>query len=142
MIPDPLEAMRLFYAEADGAIAAAGALCRNCGACCHFETAGHTLYASRLERFYLARTALRSEATEQPPELLAAGLRCPFQSAGGCLARIGRPLGCRLHFCSARNDDFSESWHRELKRLHETTGAPWVYRPLLPFNWRQAAEKP
>ena len=126
-----------FYRELDRELEDLGAVCDGCGECCHFDKVDHVLYASRLERLHLARAAELPLHPDATPELLAAGLRCPYQSGGRCLAREGRVLGCRLHFCSwpARQDenDFAERWHAKLKELHDTLGVGWDYRPLLPW---------
>lgn len=107
--------------------------CDACGRCCRFDEADHILYASALERLYLAQTAVRPEHPDASPELLAAGLRCPFQKDNLCQAREGRTLGCRVHFCREEAGDWAEAWHERLKRLHETLGVEWAYAPLLPL---------
>lgn len=134
-----------FYREVDGAVEGKGWRCRACGECCRFDVAGHRLYASGLERRYLLDTAVLPEKTaagceaetETEADLLARGLRCPYQAGGRCYARGGRPLGCRLYFCGAADDarvaDFYEEWHRRLKALSDEIGAAWEYRPLLPL---------
>lgn len=129
-----IAAMRAFYRDLDDAIGKLGRLCDACGRCCRFDEVDHVLYASGLERFYLAHTASVPDHPDAPAELLAAGLRCPFQKNGLCQAREGRALGCRLHFCREENDEWSEAWHDRLKRLHEDLGVEWAYAPLLPCN--------
>ncbi len=130
--------MRAFHARADAAVAERGARCDGCGACCHFETADHILYASALERRYLAAVSPLPASPDAEPSLLERGLRCPFQKNNRCEAREGRPLGCRLHFCACADSpdmtDFAETLHAELKALHETLGEDWAYRPLLPLR--------
>lgn len=132
--------LRELYAALDADIAARGLVCDGCGECCHFDTVDHLLYASRLERDFLLETA------GSPPlpgdadlaALVADGMRCPYQSEGKCLARDGRVLGCRLHFCrwpdGGDEDDFQEKWHRELKRIHDDCGEEWLYTRLLPLG--------
>lgn len=131
------------YRELDVRLAALGASCAGCGECCRFDRADHVLYASLLERLYLAA----SEATRAEPgadaALLAAGLRCPFQSGGRCLAREGRVLGCRLHHCAGDQEalgELSEAWHARLRALHDELGFAWDYRPLLPWAPPNAKE--
>ena len=96
------------------------------------------VFASQLERWYLARSARFPPYPDSSPELLAAGLRCPFQSGGRCGAREGRVLGCRLYFCETGVVDdtgvLAERWHGRLKRLHEEFGVDWGYRPLFPLS--------
>ncbi len=132
-----MDAMRGFYARVDAAVAGLGLECAGCGECCHFDVADHILYASGLERMYLAAQGAASGIPDADAALLAKGLRCPFQSGGRCLAREGRVLGCRLHFCeragAAGEGEFAEAFHAELKALHEALGVEWDYRPLLPL---------
>ncbi|MCC8109634.1 MAG: hypothetical protein LIQ30_11455 [Planctomycetes bacterium] len=131
--------LRELYTALDRDIAERSLVCDGCGGCCRFDTVDHLLYASRLERDYLIATA------GPPPEpddasvaaLIADGLRCPYQVEGKCLARDGRVLGCRLHFCrwpdGGDEDSFQERWHRELKSLHDDCGMDWRYARLLPL---------
>ncbi len=130
---DPLDA---FYLALDQALAERHADCSGCGKCCHFEKAGHILYASSLERRRLAR-AIPVEPPDASPEQIAAGERCPFQKDNRCMAQNVRTLGCRLHFCqeegNAAAEEFAEVWHRKLKQLHEEVGMAWDYRPALPL---------
>lgn len=124
------------YRELDAAIAQKGWSCRGCGDCCHFDAVDHILYASEMERRHLVATASPSPNPDGDAERISKGLRCPYQENSRCLARDGRPLGCRLHFCEVPNDDveaFYEQWHQRLKSLHEEAGIPWNYRPLLPL---------
>ena len=130
---DWFESMRRFYRDVDKALAARGESCRRCGECCRFDWNGHVLYASRLERLYLLRISPRP-ASGGGEGLVARGLRCPYQAGNGCLAREGRTLGCRLHFCSGLDGEFSEQWHQLLKRLHDDFGLAWSYAPLLPLD--------
>ncbi|MCC8181163.1 MAG: hypothetical protein LIP23_09680 [Planctomycetes bacterium] len=140
--PEWLAAMAELYRRVDHGLAALALACHGCGNCCHFESAEHILYASDLERLYLAATAPPIAALpeqSQQPELMALinkGLRCPYQMGERCLARQGRVLGCRLHFCQAGEDVeiFAESMHQELKRLHDRLGIEWRYAPLLPVE--------
>ena len=128
--------MRDFYRRVDAALAALDLECRGCGECCHFDVVDHILYASELERRFLREAASLPENPDANADLLAQGLRCPYQADDRCHARNGRVLGCRLHFCdwadSAEEMDFAETWHTELKRLHAALGVDWDYRPLLP----------
>lgn len=134
------EAMRRLYAALDDELSALGAHCSGCGRCCRFDEADHVLYASTLERKYLA--ALAADAviadSDADPELLARGLRCPFQAGGRCLAREGRVLGCRLYHCAWPDGVDEEAlyrrWHDRLKRLHDELGEEWAYGPLLPLG--------
>ena len=135
------EWMRRFYRELDEALHARGESCRRCGECCRFDRTGHVLYASRLERLYLLRISPRPEGGGDGKGLIARGLRCPFQAGSRCLAREGRTLGCRLHFCSGVDSGFSERWHQLLKRLHDDLGLAWSYGPLLPLEPELGGER-
>lgn len=130
---EQLAAMRDFYRDLDAELAGREHACDACGRCCRFDEADHILYASALERLYLAHAAAMPEHPDAPPDLLAAGLRCPFQHHNLCLAREGRTLGCRLHFCREEAGERAELWHERLKRLHEALGVAWDYAPLLPI---------
>lgn len=132
-----IAAMSELYAAVDLEIASLAPHCRGCGGCCHFDRAEHLLYASRLERLYLLAGAPAPEHPDADGKLLAAGLRCPYQKEGRCLARTARTLGCRLHYCSwpetVQADELSERWHQRLKQLHDRLGVEWDYAPLLPL---------
>lgn len=130
-----MERLSALYAALDLALEEKGWLCRGCGECCHFDQVDHILYASELERHYLLANADKAQDPDGDTELLGKGLRCPYQKDNKCLARLGRPLGCRLHFCDADDDfDFYELWHSRLKQLHIDSGQAWQYGPLLPLK--------
>lgn len=125
------------YAELEGELAVKEVECAGCGTCCHFDVADHVLYASELERRYLLESVIPPDHPDGDVELLARGLRCPFQEEGRCRAREGRVLGCRLHFCrwanAAEEAEFCELWHGKLKWLHDELNMEWRYGPLLPL---------
>jgi Fe-S-cluster containining protein len=70
-----------------------------------------------------------------PPTPIGAG--CPFQHDKLCTVHTIRPFGCRIFFCDETSTDWQrqqyESFHAELKRLHERLGVPYFY-----VEWRQA----
>lgn len=138
-----LEAMTQLYSDLAAETAALDVTCDGCGRCCRFDEAGHIVYASGLERRYLAEKALPppDSPAGAPADLLAKGLRCPYQVAEICLARDGRALGCRLYFCRWPDPEaeevFYRKWHDRLKRLHYKLDEPWDYRPLLPLDKRK-----
>lgn len=138
MAEDWAGAMRDFYRRLDAELAVLSLKCEGCGVCCHFDRVDHILYASGLERRFLALEGILPPRPDASGELLAAGLRCPYQAGGRCHAREGRVLGCRLHFCSwadtEAEGEVAERWHAELKRLHDEFGEAWEYRPLLPID--------
>lgn len=129
--------MRRLYARLDAELAALGVVCGGCGRCCRFDEVDHVLYASRLERRYLALVSPFFPGSGDH-ELIARGLRCPYQTETGCRAREGRVLGCRLHYCTWDDPVLEErvyaEWHERLKRMHDELGEPWDYRPLLPLQ--------
>lgn len=133
-------ALAAFYRELEEELAGLRPVCRGCGACCRFDLADHVLYASDLEREYLVAADPRPPLAASGAELVAAGLRCPYQSGDDCLARTGRVLGCRLHFCRWPDPDaaadLAERWHIRLKNLHDALAVDWRYSPLLPLERR------
>ncbi|MBM4014932.1 MAG: hypothetical protein FJ293_08205 [Planctomycetes bacterium] len=111
------------YRDLERELAAVQPRCELSGRCCDFRANGHVLFASDLELAHLAATLpLRADG---PADL------CPWWQGGLCAAREGRPLGCRLYFCDATKQSelqaLSERFHDRLKRLHESTAAPYRY---------------
>jgi Fe-S-cluster containining protein len=65
--------------------------CDGCGDCCHFVSWGHQMWLTEVELMVLvAEHGLRRPVSE--------GV-CPYLEGAHCLARRGRPLGCRVFFC-------------------------------------------
>lgn len=126
--PEILRELHTLYADLERELAALRLSCRGCGECCRFDRAEHVLYASAPEIELLLAIA--------PPEKCPPG-RCPYQTGDACLARAGRTLGCRLHFCAAAGEtaaaleEISCRYHARLKDLHDACGIEWNYRPLL-----------
>ncbi len=128
---DPLAAMPAaardglveLYRDLDRELAALQPRCELSGRCCDFRANGHVLFATDLELSHLAATLPPSE--DGPADL------CPWWKAGRCEAREGRPLGCRLYFCDPTKQrellELSQRFHDRLKRLHESTSAPYRY---------------
>lgn len=137
MTPEHISAMREFYQRLEREIAGLGGTCHACGGCCRFDEAEHLLYASTLERDYLKTVSPPPPLPGAPAlrELVASGLRCPYQVENRCEARDGRVLGCRLHFCADGEAvaDRAERWHRQLAELHDRLGVTWGYSRLLPL---------
>ena len=122
-----LAALSEIYARLGAEIDAAGAECDRCGRCCDFARADHRLYVSTGELALLTR--------RMPPADGAVGpLRCPYQVSGRCGARDGRPLGCRIFFCTPPADqswqDIYERYHRAVRDLHDQHGLPYTYVEL------------
>lgn len=120
-----LAAIRKLYARVNAATAAQGWACKACGACCDFAASGHRLYVSSGELALLTAT--------RPPGPLVPG-RCPYQVDGRCTVRPVRALGCRLFFCDSRAQEAFpkdyETHHRNLRRLHDAAGLPYIYAEL------------
>ncbi len=138
---EPFRRLAALYQALDDELAALGTSCRGCGECCRFDRVDQILYASDLERQYLISLYPPPAAAAFPPgdaDLVRQGLHCPYQADGACLAREGRVLGCRLHFCEGLGEadaqEMGEGWHDRVKLLHAELGIPWNYRPLLPLE--------
>ncbi|MCB9849086.1 MAG: hypothetical protein H6817_00105 [Phycisphaerales bacterium] len=123
--PEFVRAMDAYYAELDRAIADREPVCTNRGACCRFASYGHNLFVTAVElAYFLAKT---------PDPLLAPPDRsfCPYQQAGQCTARAGRPVGCRVYFCDRDAQDWqpgqTESALQELAKIGDRFDIPYVY---------------
>ena len=117
-------ALRAIYAAAERAIAARPELsCELSGRCCRFREAGHELYLTRIEYDEMvARGGTRSADPDA----------CPWLEQGLCANREGRALGCRTYFCSdeASAAEVTETFHAEIRALHDRLGVPYVYTSL------------
>ena len=102
-----------------------GVTCWLKGKCCDFPTAGHRLYASRIEA---ERFAAGVDLADWDPD---SGL-CPAWKDGKCNARSGRPTGCRTYYCDPEfedaTQDLAERYITRLKWLHDKHDRPWEYR--------------
>ena len=120
-------ALAALYARLDEAVASSRVVCLARGVCCHFETAGHEPWATRLEVEYCL------EHHPEPAEPAAPG-RCPYHQGGRCTAREGRPLGCRTYFCDPDLEDAFREEHEalfaELRDLEAEHGYPHGYAPF------------
>ncbi|MCK4601070.1 MAG: hypothetical protein KAU28_01305, partial [Phycisphaerae bacterium] len=119
--------LRRIYRCVDEAVAALGGRCLGGGACCKFDLVRHRLYLSTGELALLT--------VEPPPKpQRALTRRCPYQLGPRCLARARRPLGCRTFFCEKTLEGLSRQWyetfHGEIRRLHETHCLPYGYADL------------
>ncbi len=106
-------------------ISAAGE-CKQCGACCHFKTFGHRLYATGLEVLYLI-------TTEGPPKAEFGEDSCGYQDGALCGARGGRALGCRTFFCGGdmeRMRAIHEEALQAIKAISDRHGLAWQYEAL------------
>ncbi|MFP4057101.1 MAG: YkgJ family cysteine cluster protein [Candidatus Brocadiia bacterium] len=116
------------YERLDTHLASLGVVCRQCGECCHFARHDYRLYASRLERDYLA-------FRHGVPRLGPDGA-CGYLAGGLCSAHPRRPLGCRIFFChpahEAREGELYHAWQRRLRAIVERFAIPWDYAPFFP----------
>jgi hypothetical protein len=124
-------AMDALYVELDAEIAQRRPVCLNRGVCCDFERYGHRLYVTAVELAYFIASAGGPLRAGGP-----AG-DCPYHKSGVCVARAGRPAGCRIFFC----DPDAQDWQgplteRILVRLQEVGsrfGVPYAY-----VEWRSS----
>jgi Fe-S-cluster containining protein len=114
-------------------------VCIISGRCCRFEEFGHRLYVTTAE---LATFLYHFETTPKSTQLRESiqtwdGAGCPFQVAKMCGVHALRPFGCRIFFCDETSTQWQnqayETFHAELKRLHENQAIPYFYT-----EWRQA----
>ncbi len=163
-----LAAIGALYADVDAAIAVQKPVCRASGRCCHFEPYGHQLYVTTMELAYFS--CLQRQPGDSAAPLPRAGLHfslplhhagynrdfahlrpsagqgkavdrgCPWQTGRLCVARQGRPLGCRIYFCERAGvlwrQELYERSHRRLIELHREYAVPYRY-----MEWRQALEQ-
>lgn len=127
-LPNVSAEIEAIYNEIDSKVAERGPVCELSGRCCRFQEYGHTLFVSDCEFQYLISHA------PTPVRPLDEGKSCPWQDERNrCVARDGRPLGCRVYFCDPTYDaghELSEQFVARLKRLSDQHGLPWSYAPL------------
>ena len=106
-------------------------LCLGGGACCRFDLFDHRLYAT------LGELAVLKRARMVDPSRTARN-RCPYQQGPKCLARLNRPLGCRVFFCretreksDINNNGVYETFHRRICDLHARHNIPYAYIELI-----------
>jgi len=103
------------------------ALCRACGECCHFKSAGHILFVTDLEKMYFDSIHHGYRESDGPTEI------CPFLSGPLCTAREARPLACRTFFCAENKADREtryELYLRKIRKLSQKYGIPCTYTPM------------
>jgi len=103
-------------------------LCLGGGACCRFDLFDHRLYVT------LGELAVLKQARMVDPSRTARN-RCPYQQGPRCLARLNRPLGCRVFFCrekpDIRDNGVYETLHRRICELHARHDVPYAYIELI-----------
>ncbi len=110
-------------------------VCNTSGRCCRFDEFGHRLFVTTMElATFLHDIAAAAPAALEKPQ---AADGCPFQQGKLCTVHAVRPFGCRVFFCDETSTDWQrrqyESFHAELKRLHERLAVPYFY-----VEWREA----
>ncbi len=122
-----MDALGDIYARIDKRTCGREASCLGGGACCRFDLTAHRLYASTAELAMLS-------GLDPADPTRCERRRCPYQIGPRCSARSARPLGCRVFFCEKDLDDWCaklyETFHREIRSLHESLGMPYVYTEL------------
>ena len=123
-----LAALEQLYRRLDADLDRVGPRCERSGRCCDFPTSSLTLFATQLEIDHLL------EQVGAPPRPQRDGW-CPWYRERLCVAREGRPLGCRVYFCDERVagelERLSASYHEQLRRLHDESGRAYHYAPFL-----------
>lgn len=121
------------HEEVAEAVRQAGPHCLASGRCCRFDEYGHRLYATGLEAARCVRLCAeegRPIADADVRHAIDRG-RCPWQEGRLCLARGGRPVGCRVYFCDPRAEmlvpELAERAHAGIRAVHERFGVPYVY---------------
>jgi hypothetical protein len=117
------------YRATDSMVAAHRPICRQRGDCCRFDEFGHMLFATTMEFAYF----LKGHAPLVHPNQDSA---CPYMHQSLCMARLHRPIGCRVFFCQPG----SAQWQSELterllgvlRRIHLRFGVPYFY-----CEWRR-----
>lgn len=117
------------YGLVENKVTSQGPVCELSARCCRFREFGHDLFLTALEHEYLLASG------EPAVEPLRAGENCPWQASSGvCMARAGRPLGCRVYFCDPNfaetMPEIMEEALTQLKQIHNQMEIPWDYRPL------------
>lgn len=109
-------------------------VCSNRGSCCKFESFGHDLFVTSVELAYFLGCS--------DDELAAPADRsfCPYQQGGQCVARVQRPVGCRIYFCEDRSQhwqgELTESTLRRLAEIGEKFKLEYAY-----LEWTVALRK-
>ncbi len=124
-------AMERLYVELDAEVAERRPVCVNRGICCDFERFGHRLYVTAVELAYFIANA------GGPPRAGGLAGACPYHERGVCVARVGRPVGCRIFFCDPDAQDWqgplTERILDRLRQVGAQFGVPYVY-----VEWRAA----
>jgi len=158
MNADATRRLRLVYAELDSGIDSllrdSGGACRACGRCCTFPTGSPVLYATALEREYMAAGTAKTPREPRSPRKAAPGVlqrawrldgpdgACPYLDVETmrCTGRERRTVGCRTYFCEeAVGDEHArEAAHAlgeralaEIRRIVSTHGLEWDYAPVV-----------
>lgn len=142
-----LQAVKAVFDSVDTQVGATAPVCINRGACCRFESYGHDLFVTSVELAYFVGCS--DEELLAPPDRSF----CPYQQGGKCVARVQRPLGCRVYFCEDRSQhwqsDLTEATLRKLAEIGEQFQLEYAYlewttglRKLADRVVEQSAEAP
>ncbi len=108
-------------------------ICLASGLCCKFDAFDHRLYATGLEAARCVSVCENEGRGIHISDVHAARNdgNCPWQSGRLCMARSGRPVGCRVFYCDPRASkwvpEIAEWAHSEMKSLHERHEIPYMY---------------
>ncbi len=112
--------------------------CDACGACCHFDTFGHELYASTIEVNYILRNV------KMPPFDTEKRI-CPFLVNKKCTIRKYRTLGCRVFYCNPQYRDVSQEiynkYYKMVKDIAIKNQIEWHYAPMMKLLTPQITER-
>jgi Fe-S-cluster containining protein len=118
------------FAGIAGEVAARAPSCWASGRCCHFERAGHRLYATGLETAYTLARLERPLSLSALDHAVASG-GCPFQTRNLCTVHAIKPIGCRVYFCDttlgAWAEELAERMHRRIAELHDRFDITYHY---------------
>ena len=117
-------------------------LCLASGSCCRFDAFDHRLYATGLEAarcLMICSEEGRGIALDDVHRAREDGC-CPWQNGRLCVARNGRPVGCRVFYCDPRAKDWvpelAEWSHAAIRTLHDEYDIPYAYG-----EWRAMLER-
>jgi len=123
-----LQAILDVYEDLDRTAEGNEMLCMGGGVCCRFDLFDHRLYVTLGELAVLRLTPPVDPSRTNRN-------RCPYQQGPKCMARLNRPLGCRVFFCrerpGARNNEVYEMRHRQICELHARHNVPYAYIELI-----------
>lgn len=97
------------YRRVEEELSSLGLSCRACGKCCHFQEAGHELFATQTEVYYVI------DGAGMPIRPVDNNV-CPYLDDDTCSARKHRTLGCRVFFCENDSKKSFEPIYEKYKK--------------------------